>query len=94
MTKQPIYAVVIYPKQITEYTESFEFRIYTKQTSNTEIMKAYYEEQKARHGKHCRVHLVTRETAKKMHDKWHQAMKQRDIELRKFYTQLGARGVI
>ena len=65
--KGTIYAVATYV--ITDKNRCGSFHIYTKQTSNLEIMTAYYEEQKARHTDRITV-LVPRDTAEKMHTTW------------------------
>lgn len=72
MEKKTIYAVVCYPKRINRFNvHYFDFRLYTKQTSNLEKMKAYFEEIKDKHGDWCHVHLVTREKAKELQKKWY-----------------------
>ena len=67
--KGTIYAVATYLKHNDGSCGAFH--IYSKQTSNLEIMTAYYKEQSARHSEHRVVVLVPRETAKKMHDVWY-----------------------
>ena len=65
LAKGTIYAVVTYPT--TNKTEHCNgLHIYAKQTSNLEVMTAYYEEQKARYEGERVVVLVPRETAKMM----------------------------
>ena len=67
--KGTIYAVATYLKHNDGRCGAFH--IYTKQTSNLDVMTEYYEEQAARHGDDRVVVLVPRETAKKMHDVWY-----------------------
>ena len=76
-TKKTIYAVVTLATPCTEW---FDLRVYSKQTSNLEIMKAYKEEIKRKHPS-CRVHLVTRERAKEIQKEFRQHL--RDVENRK-----------
>ena len=76
-TKKTIYAVV---SLATPCTEWFDLRVYSKQTSNIEIMKAYREEIKRKHPS-CRVYLVSRERAKEIQNEFRQHL--RNIENRK-----------
>lgn len=66
---QTIYTVVCYPKNI-KGARSFDFNIYSKQSSNYEKMKAYCEEIKNKHSSWAVVVLVSRDTAKAMKSSW------------------------
>lgn len=75
-----IYTVIKYPKKIVAgKTNIMDFIIYAKQTSNKKIMTAYYNEQVARHGETCYVHLVSREHAQEIKKKWHDKIEQAEI---------------
>ena len=67
--KGTIYAVATYLKH--DDGRCGAFHIYTKQTSNLDIMTEYYEEQAARHGDDRVVVLVPRDTAEKMRHVWY-----------------------
>lgn len=75
-----IWAVVRYPKKIRN-AESFDFVIYSKQSSNVLVMKDYFEEQKNRHGEACWVHLVSREKAARMKQLWFEKLRERDAKI-------------
>lgn len=67
--KKTIYAVVRYPAKWTG--NYFHFNLYTKQTSNLEIMNEYHKDIQSKFPEpHWRVVLVPRETAKKMQRIW------------------------
>lgn len=61
-----IYAVVKYPKTFSPQHGDGEVHVYSKQTSNKEIMIEYYKEIKAKYGDNYYVHLMSREEAKRM----------------------------
>jgi hypothetical protein len=67
-----IYAVVTYPKSISD---NCEVHVYSKTTSNRAKMEEYYNQVLLTHGAYCNVALVTRESAKRMHDTWYNAMR-------------------
>lgn len=66
---QTIYTVVCYPKDI-KGARSFDFNIYSKQSSNYEKIKTYYKEIKSKHSSWAVVALVPRDTAKAMKRSW------------------------
>ncbi len=77
MEKRVIYAVVKYPKQIQRNHLGYEFHIYSAQSSNKQKMIEYYHEIKKRYPSN-RVHLVTRETAENMREKWREMVCEKD----------------
>ena len=56
-----------------------DFIIYAKQTSNKKIMTTYYNEQVAKHGETCYVHLVSREHAQEIQKRWRDKVEQTEI---------------
>ena len=62
-----IYALILYPKNLSTAHAS-DFRIYSKQTSNLDIMQKYYAEHPSTEIYHTA--LVTREVAKQMKKTW------------------------
>ena len=68
-TSKTIYTVVSYPKDI-KGARSFDFNIYSKQSSNYEKMETYCEEIKSKHSSWAVVALVSRDTAKAMKRSW------------------------
>lgn len=68
-TSKIIYTVVSYPKDIKS-ARSFDFNIYSKQSSNYEKMETYCEEIKSKHSSWAVVVLVPRDTAKAMKRTW------------------------
>ena len=70
----PIYAVVKTSKVLDE--DGF-FHIYTKQTSNKEIITAYAKEIQGKYPG-CKVMIMTRENAKKNQRAYHQWIKDRE----------------
>ena len=72
MEVKTIYVVVRYPKRINVWdVKSSDFHIYSKQSSNLEVMRAYFREIKIKHSNEYFVHLMSREKAEKMANKWH-----------------------
>jgi hypothetical protein len=71
MENKKIYVVVKYPKKINPWEiNGHLFHVYTKSTSNLEVMRAYFKEIKEKHSDNYYVHLVTREKAKEMKNTW------------------------
>ena len=72
----PIYVAVVTSKVMTE---SQDFRIYSKSTSNKEVMMEYARELQARYP-YKKVYLMTREKAKEQQKKFYIWRKQQEEE--------------
>lgn len=70
-----IYAVVRVQTNLKECDEFNPVHVYTKQTSNLEVMKAYKEEIEAKYP-WAKVYLVSREKAQQMKKIGHQMMEE------------------
>ena len=69
--------VIKYKRDFAE-AESRDFHIFSKQSSNEEVMTAYYQEQQERHKKEWIVKLMTKEEALTMKAQWKEAIKERE----------------
>ena len=70
----PIYVAVVVSKVMLEHTN---FHIYSKQSSNKEVMIAYAKELQAKHP-HKKVLLMTREKAKEQQKKFYYWRKEQE----------------
>ena len=70
-----IYAVVRI--DVTGETSYFDFHVYSKQTSNLEVIKAYAKEIKHKYP-YCRIFVMSREKANQLHHKFIQKFEEEE----------------